>query len=294
MKKIFAHTPEAVLWLAVVHAVAAVVLARPQGPAFTAFVRGWLILAVLGALSCWPLSVMLYAARPWLYGAAARGKRPDTTWMRWAIPVVFALPGLALIPVASLLLAMSVSPTAYEPRVLMLIVAWAFCLGPAVVLLVMRDHPGPSRRLAGPLRVWHLALLLLVAMSVAAWPLAAWNPTLRHGAMTLRVVRAAGMSGLAPGSACRLEVGWFPGTDGTRCKLELHCGSRQLYGGYKRGAFDCTVRDRGLVIQGRDDDSGDGDPALWVDTIKGTLQLAITGRLPRDATLEAAFPQEAE
>jgi hypothetical protein len=92
--------------------------------------------------------------------------------------------------------------------------------------------------------------------------------------------------GVRAGTRCEFDVTREDRDDGTFwCNAQIRCGNQLLYGGQTRGRrsgfFDCTLYEqpeRHVVGEDRDTTGQDADPAMRLDTLRGTLTIRDDAR----------------
>jgi hypothetical protein len=108
------------------------------------------------------------------------------------------------------------------------------------------------------------------------------DPNARH--VSAIVEEVDGLAGIDAGSACEIDVTREDRNDGTFwCNAQIVCAGRLVYGGgsgpTRAGYFDCTLYEAPRHVVGEDasPSSGDRDPAMRIDTLRGTLRVRDDG-----------------
>jgi hypothetical protein len=231
-------------------------------------------LSVATCLGCAFLALLGCALRPQLPWTSSRASASAIG--AWGIPLLMVAIVAPMTVAMTVLIPALIIDTAFGPALLFLVTGWGLAVTVAVMLVVYRRAEGPTRSLVGPVKVWHLGLVLSAAMAAFTYWLADWNPTLRHYRVEARATGVDGLAGVAVGDLCELDLGWFPGAFGDeKCRARLFCNGRKLFGGIGVAVFSCNVREQPtLVISGEDVAADDGDPAFSVDTATGQVRFS--------------------
>lgn len=236
-------------------------------------------LALVGVL---PFALAATLLVPFVWALGARRRFKD-----WVMPILLAF--LMVFYSLPWLLSQSTVPTAYEPMALMVIAVMAWALGLGGFLFAtrkMKVNKHLDRPVYGRFRAWQVALLCYGVAMASIFPLAWWNPTVRHRSFDYHVQEVQKIPGVAPGDSCELDVGWFAARREDLCWVRLWCNAKLLYGGYKKGVIECKVSVDGLHFSGSDKEN-DADPKLRIDTKNYLLQLAYDSDLDREPALVA-------
>ena len=230
----------------------------------------WLLLSVMvsSALGTMNLAVLLFSIRPWKLSLKILRKNPD---MEWAFHGTLTITILIIFTAIVLLPGTLLIKSAYAQSLLMLACGSGWAIVFSIGIISFRKAEGLKRPVFKFIKVWYLAILLLAAIAFSSWKLADWNPVLRHIQVNAKVTAVHNIRNVSQGDTCIADIGWFPSKKGKKkCRARFFCNSKRLYGKLGKGVFPCTVTDE-TVINGRDDDINDGDPAFSINTEKSKI-----------------------
>ncbi len=153
------------------------------------------------------------------------------------------------------------------------------CVVPPIVYLVATSEESPE----GPIAP-RPAPLDPTAPPVAPLPSVPGTDARRVTAVVEDV--SGTIPGVRAGTHCAFDVVRTERPDGTfQCNAQIACGGQLLYGGRAPGgwygAFECTLYsqpERHVVGIDQDTTSADGDAAMQLDTLRGTMTITDDGR----------------
>jgi len=172
--------------------------------------------------------------------------------------------------------------TAYGMALLLFIAGWGgalICLGLLAMQTQGKKDKDKNAGSAFMIRTGAGAVIY-AAVSVGIWFLADWNVSLQHQQYTAQVQSISGKPIVPVGTRCDVDIAVY----GERCRVRFFCDGRRLFGKIGSGVLKCKINREGrrFNVRGKDPNPRDGDPAMVVDTVRGTLwfSMLVDGKTP--------------